>query len=1124
MKLQGIHNHKTGPSRATYLKLAWLITTCLLLLAFVVGSAAAGGVTNVKLTSADGLALAANSLHVSTLRVNTFDNPIGLSDTTPILSWQVSGVAGSGPAAMQSAYEIRVATSVPRLKKSPDMWDSGRVESSSSNNIIYEGAPLQPRQALVWSVRVWDGNGQASNWSPPATWEMGLLTNADWSAKWIENPDYTYETDGVPNPLPIFGKAFTVHGTVAKARLYMTGLGQYAAKLNGQPVGPNVLEPGETSFFAEIDYRTYDVTNLLQVGSNVIGVETGSGEYDRVITPGRYFFQNNPEPVYGTPKVIAQLEITYADGSVQTIDTDTSWLTELGPTTYSAWWAGEDYDARRIAANWTSSAANLEGPDWRAAGLVTLTPDTYPQDTTPLVADPRPPVTVQLESHPVSITPVTPPGGDTRLVADANPGDTTVYVASTGNFEIGDTINIDTTGTTETGTVTAVGNANETALAAPAAAGDSNIKVNSTGQRCFPFGCFGTPFINAGDTIVIGSSTDHETAVVASVGSAGATGTGVDLTAPLGADHANGEAVVIPGSGISFTPALTSSHPFGATVTGTKPPTWVLDFGVNQSGLPKITVSGEAGTRVQMIPSEEIYPDGLVNVGSTGASATSRILYHYTLRGGGTETWHSQFTYNGFRYLQVSGLTSPPTRDTITTLVTYNSSRETASFESSSDLLNSIYAITKRALESNMQSVLTDCPDREKGPYTGDNLHNIDTELTLFDMQSFQRQLVNNMRTAQRPVPFDSQFPGMIANIAPEYHFVPPISFGSNWFLDEPNWGGAVIRIPWQLYLVYGDTKTMTQNYEAMVKWLEYEAATKAANGGNIRGLGDWSAAQSTDAQAVIDYGYYRGVSTMAKIAAVLGKTGDAATYSALASSLKDEYNSKYLHTDADGHAWYADNTEASNAVALDAGLVPDQYHQAVVDSLVQAVDGFGNRIGTGSVAIGPLFRQLHAAGRDDVIYQMVTNPASPGYAYLVDTGHTTLAESLSGTGSQNHHFLGEVNSWFVHSLAGIQQMPDSIGYQNLLIKPAVFDNLDSVSGSYTTPAGEVTSSWQHVGKGVSFNFSLPDNVTATVSLPATGTTQSYRASGNGGAVFVGIQDGREIWTVGAGQTHFQPK
>ena len=1541
---------------------------------------------------------AARGLHVSTLRVNTFVNPVGVGlsgvVTNPaglvpaplILSWQVSGVAGNGPASQQSAFEIRVATSVPKLD-TPDLWDSGQVSSSVSNNVPYAGTALTSREAVVWDVRVWDGNGSVSAWSAPATWEMGLLSNSDWSGQWIEDPDYTYATAGVPNPLPIFGKAFGLTGAVAKARLYLTGLGQYSATLNGQPISTAVLEPGETTYHAEVDYRTYDVTSLLQAGSNVLGVETGSGEYDRVTSTGRYFFQNNPEPVYGTPKVIAQLEVTYSDGSVQTIATDSSWLTELGPTTYSAWWAGEDYDARRIAPNWTSSAANLTGPGWRNAGLVTLTSSTYPENTTPLIADPRPPVIVQREVQPVAINRVTLAGGNTTLVAPSNAGDSNVKLASVSSFAVGDTINVDTGGTPETATITAVGTAAGTArqLTAPAAAGDTNVSVssvsgftagqqilidtgtalesatistigtaagtagttlaatavgdtnikvssvsgyvvgqqlvidtganaekatvsavgtagvsptipgvsttlavtsttltgptaagistvavannagftpglsvgidtgaaaetatvasvassglpvpvytvtpnapvanwiwniaggasdapspaymrkdftiadpslvtsaplrvngddsafvyvngNSLGQTStvtngwqnstlvdikpylvagnnvvaiqglnvgggsagsgsvigaleiygsggltsryvtdtswkalagtpatgptgwttasfddsawgnafisgaygvFPWNSsvqtipstttysitFNTPLANAhaanailgaitpagvtnikvasvtgfsagqsitidtgasletvtigtvgtagaagtgltlvapttlahngavsiaavvapigatnvkvssvtrltvGDTVYIDTGANVEAVVLTAVGTAGATGTGITFTPALTILHAPGTVVVdrgtgitvsaltLPhafgvairgagsgitftpaltaphavgvtargaGTGITFTPALTAAHAFGATVTGTKPPAYVLDFGVNESGLPKITISGPAGTKISMIPAETVNANGTVNVSSTGASATSQILYNYTLSGVGTETWHSQFTYNGFRYLQVSGLTSPPTPSTITTLVTYASNAPTASFSTSSSLLNSIYAITQRALESNMESVFTDCPDREKGPYTGDNLHNIDTILTLYDVQAFEGQMVANMTTAQRPVPFNSASAGMIANIAPEYHFVPP----SVW-LDEPNWGGAVIMIPWNLYQVYGDTKVMTANYSTMVKWLNWEATTKAAHGGNIVGLGDWSAAQSTTAQAIIDYGYYRGANTMAKIAQLLGNAADAATYSALATSLATEYNTKYLHTDASGNAWYANNTEASNAAALDAGLVPAQYHQAVVNSLVAAVVAYGYRIGTGSVAIGPLFRQLHAAGRDDIIYQMVVNPASPGYAYLVNSGHTTLSEALDGSGSQNHQFLGEVDSWFVHGLAGIQQATDSIGYKSLLIKPAVVGDLASASGSYTTPAGDVTSAWTHVGKGISLNVSVPDNVTATVSLPTTSTTQSYRASGNGGAVFVGIQDGREIWTVGAGQTHFQPK
>jgi alpha-L-rhamnosidase len=421
-----------------------------------------------------------------------------------------------------------------------------------------------------------------------------------------------------------------------------------------------------------------------------------------------------------------------------------------------------------------------------------------------------------------------------------------------------------------------------------------------------------------------------------------------------------------------------------------------------------------------------------------------------------------------------------------------------------------------------MQSVLTDCPDREKGPYTGDNLQDIDNELTLFDMQSYEGQLVRNMRTAQRPVPANGQFPGMIANIAPEFHFVTPSTTGT-WFLDEPNWGGAVILIPWNLYQVYGDTKAMRDNYDAMVKWLDWEATTKAANNGNIRGLGDWSAAQSTTPQPVIDYGYYRGVSTMAKIARLLGKDADADKYARLATSLADEYNARYLHTDDAGHAWYANNTEASNAVALDAGLVPSKYHDAVVNSLVSAVAAFGNRIGTGSVALGPLFRVLHAAGRDDVIYSMVSNPASPGYAFLVNSGATTLTESLDGSGSQDHHFLGEVASWFVHGLAGIQQAPGSVAYHSLLVKPALVGNLRHAAGTYTTPQGTASASWIRSNGGdlATLDVTIPANTTAEVDVPAMSHGTTFTTSGTADVHYVGYRDGARVYHVGSGDVRF---
>lgn len=1035
-----------------------------------------------------GAALVSSSqsgVSVNTLRVDTQAEPIGLGDATPSLSWRLS----SG---QQTGYQIQVSSSVAQLGQR-DLWDSGKVTSSETSNIRYAGDRLKSRETVAWRVRVWDGTGAASAWSAPGTWEMGLLSQSDWTAKWIEDPGYTYATNGVPNPLPVFAKAFDPGKQIVKARLYITGLGQYAAKLNGQPVSDAVLEPGQTSYWSEVDYRSYDVTRLLRPGSNMLGIETGSGAYQQADSSsmGRYMFQPGNNTVLGAPKVIAQLELTGADGTTQTIGTDSSWLTELGPTTFSSWWGGEDYQASRVPAGWNGSAGTLTGPGWRHASLAALSSSTIPRATTPLVADPRPPVTVASEAQPVSVSQVTPPADNTTLVAPSDPGAANLKVASVTNLYPGDTINVGTGSSMESRKVTAVGTAagSATTLAAPAAAGDSNIKVASTGTPCNPGGaCTGTTRFIIGQPLLVDSGTSQQAVTVTAVGTSGATGTGVTFTPALSADHAAGTPVRDSGTGVTVTPALNLAHADGTATASIPGPTYVLGFSANLVGLPKITASAPAGTTVTMIPAEQKNPDGSINIGSTGASPTSQILYRYTFAGRGTESWHAQFTYDGFQYLEVRGLPHRPAPNTVTLLVTHAANRQTASFDSSSPMLNTIYQITQRTLENNMQSVLTDCPDREKGPYTGDNVQDVGTDVTLFDMQAYEGQLVANMRTSQRPTPLSSQSPGLIANIAPEYHVV-PVSPGGTDFLDEPNWAKAVIVVPWELYQVYGDTSAMSENYAAMVKWLDYEAANKTANGGNIRGLGDWEAAQSTTPQAIIDFGYYQAADTMAKIAQVLGKTSDAANYSALATSLAAEYNANYLHTDSAGDAWYANNTEASNAVALDAGLVPAQYHQAVVNSLTAAVQAYGDRIGTGSVALGPLFRALHAAGRDDLIYQMVTNPSGPSYAYIVNQGATTLWENLTGSGgSKDHQFLGDVAAWLVHDVAGIDQAPGSREYKQLLIRPAIVGGLTHAANSYTTPQGTAAVSWVRSSDGqVTLDASVPPNTTAEIWVPSSG-------------------------------------
>jgi hypothetical protein len=152
-----------------------------------------------------------------------------------------------------------------------------------------------------------------------------------------------------------------------------------------------------------------------------------------------------------------------------------------------------------------------------------------------------------------------------------------------------------------------------------------------------------------------------------------------------------------------------------------------------------------------------------------------------------------------------------------------------------------------------------------------------------------------------------------------------------------------------------------------------------------------------------------------------------------------------------------------------------------------------------------------------------VTNPASPGYAFLVNSGNTTLTESLSGTGSQDHHFLGEVAWWFVHGLAGIAQAPDSTGYRSLIIKPALVGDLNHVAGTYTTPQGTASSSWTRTGNGLlsTLHVRVPPNTAARVHVPASSPSEAFVTSGEAVVRYVGYQDGARVYDVAAGHTTF---
>jgi len=353
-----------------------------------------------------------SSLTPAGLRCAHKADPLGVAPDRVRFSWVLRGT-GTGRA--QSAYQVQVTDEAGAVS-----WDSGRVESASSADVAYPGeaagglggvaSPGASRAASLaggaryrWKVQVWDETGAASGWSAPAAFEVELGRTGGWHASWISlgriREDFRPPAEAGPSdpvvkaltPAPYLRRAFTVEQPVASARLYVTALGLYEARLNGQRVGDAVLAPGWTDYDRRIPYQTYDVTGLLRPGDNVLGAILADGWYCG-------FFGFDAKRAgwhYGeAPELLAQLVLRLADGSEQRVVTDQAWRAAIAAVRHADLLMGERHDLTREPRGW--DAPGFDACGWRPVRC-------RERDATSLVADPGPQVRVTQEIAPRSI-------------------------------------------------------------------------------------------------------------------------------------------------------------------------------------------------------------------------------------------------------------------------------------------------------------------------------------------------------------------------------------------------------------------------------------------------------------------------------------------------------------------------------------------------------------------------------------------------------------------------------------------------------------------------------------------------------------------------------------------------
>jgi alpha-L-rhamnosidase len=310
---------------------------------------------------------------MSALKTEYQNDPLGLDVAKPRFSWQLDSRARG---AAQSAYEVRVATDADALRAARSLiWDSGKVDSHQSIFLEYGGPALQSRTRYFWQVRVWNEQGSDLGWSRIATWEMGLLSPAEWSADWVSP---AMSADAATRASPLLRRDFELRGRVARARIYVTSHGLYELFINGHRVGDELMTPGWTSYNHRLQYQTYDVTSLLNGGRNAMGAVLGDGWYRGVIG-----FAGAHDHYGNRLALLCQLEVTYQDGHREVIGSDAQWRAASGPILSSEVYDGEAYDARLERTGWNASGYDDAG--WSPVEVIAAPKDTLVASEAPAV-------------------------------------------------------------------------------------------------------------------------------------------------------------------------------------------------------------------------------------------------------------------------------------------------------------------------------------------------------------------------------------------------------------------------------------------------------------------------------------------------------------------------------------------------------------------------------------------------------------------------------------------------------------------------------------------------------------------------------------------------------------------
>lgn len=519
------------------------------------------------------------------------------------------------------------------------------------------------------------------------------------------------------------------------------------------------------------------------------------------------------------------------------------------------------------------------------------------------------------------------------------------------------------------------------------------------------------------------------------------------------------------------------------TVKLTKPDTYLYDFGKNFSGWVRLTIKmngNPAGTVIKTKTAELLKPDGI----SLDQKVTGRNYgWLYTANGDEIQVYAPHFTYTGFRWMQLEGAIPCEFADENTTKpiiieavgeFIYPDMEITGDFWCSNELFNGIHQIITQAMLSNIKSIFTDCPHREKLGWL-EETHLIGPAMMFnYDLHNLYEKVEQDMTEAQHE-------DGLVADICPEY----VTGFGKYHmgFIDSPEWGSACVINPWYMYQKYGDSSIFERYYDTMKKYTDY-LTSKTHHCVLHHGLGDWldigpnvPHSQNTPVPVIATTVYYYDLSIMHKVAGMLGKSEDEAYYKKLMEETKKEFNLQFYD---DQTYRYATGSQAAQAMSLLVGLVEEDNVQGVLSYLERDIVKREYATTAGDVGHPFVTAALTTFGKSHVMNEMMNITHKPGYGYQVVCGATTLTEEWDGPdlnrphGSLNHLMLGSGEEWFYAGLSGIQGMRQGYAFDELLIKPHFAKGVDHVKTWHKHPYGKIAVEWERQEEKVLVNVTLP--------------------------------------------------